>query len=165
MMPFSEAAILVEIQMLHAFAVVVIIIIFINHHHRLCSLSECNCHRHSFDCFYDAEVDRSRASLDMHGHFRGGGVCLNCQVRLLNAKQCVASDCAHRKMEFKNKGSKLIHYQKQKKDMLTYDLCSPLNSPLPTLSAPHHRRQLRTLHPHLLPFARPRPGIATGLLP
>lgn len=40
----------------------------------------CNCHRHSFDCYYDPEVDQRRASLDVHGHYRGGGVCLNCQV-------------------------------------------------------------------------------------
>lgn len=40
----------------------------------------CNCHRHSFDCYYDPDVDRRRASLDLHRHHRGGGVCLNCQV-------------------------------------------------------------------------------------
>uniref|UniRef100_A0A672HSK1 Laminin, alpha 5 n=1 Tax=Salarias fasciatus TaxID=181472 RepID=A0A672HSK1_SALFA len=40
----------------------------------------CNCHRHSFDCYYDSEVDERRGSLDVHGHHRGGGVCLNCQV-------------------------------------------------------------------------------------
>ncbi|XP_035998362.1 laminin subunit alpha-5 [Fundulus heteroclitus] len=39
----------------------------------------CNCHRHSFDCYYDSEVDRHGGSLDIHGHHRGGGVCLNCQ--------------------------------------------------------------------------------------
>ncbi|KAF3860796.1 hypothetical protein F7725_001051, partial [Dissostichus mawsoni] len=43
----------------------------------------CNCHRHSFDCYYDPEVDQRRASIDMHGHNRGGGVCLNCQFWLL----------------------------------------------------------------------------------
>lgn len=44
------------------------------------SPAACNCHRHSFDCYYDPEVDERRASLDIHGHYRGGGVCLNCQV-------------------------------------------------------------------------------------
>ncbi|XP_075883000.1 laminin subunit alpha-5 isoform X3 [Nelusetta ayraudi] len=52
---------------------------------------QCNCHRHSFDCFYDPEVDRSRVSLDMHGHFRGGGVCLNCQHHTtgVNCERCI----------------------------------------------------------------------------
>ncbi|CAF91231.1 unnamed protein product, partial [Tetraodon nigroviridis] len=40
----------------------------------------CNCHRHSFDCYYDPEVDQRKTSLDVHGHYRGGGVCINCQV-------------------------------------------------------------------------------------
>ena len=42
--------------------------------------SACNCHRHSFDCYFDPEVDQRRESLDIHRHYRGGGVCLNCQV-------------------------------------------------------------------------------------
>lgn len=40
----------------------------------------CNCHRHSFDCYYDNDVDERRESIDINGHHRGGGVCLNCQV-------------------------------------------------------------------------------------
>ncbi|XP_039878777.1 laminin subunit alpha-5 isoform X1 [Simochromis diagramma] len=51
----------------------------------------CNCHRHSFDCYYDPEVDERRASLDIHGHYRGGGVCLNCQHHTtgVNCERCV----------------------------------------------------------------------------
>ncbi|XP_036961278.1 laminin subunit alpha-5 isoform X1 [Acanthopagrus latus] len=51
----------------------------------------CNCHRHSFDCYYDPEVDQRRGSLDMHGHFRGGGVCLNCQHHTtgVNCERCI----------------------------------------------------------------------------
>ncbi|KAM4737780.1 laminin subunit alpha-5 isoform 2-T2 [Anableps anableps] len=51
----------------------------------------CNCHRHSFDCYYDPEVDRRRASLDIHGHHRGGGVCLNCQHHTtgVNCERCI----------------------------------------------------------------------------
>ncbi|CAN9515277.1 unnamed protein product [Ophioblennius macclurei] len=51
----------------------------------------CNCHRHSFDCYYDPEVDERRASLDMHGHHRGGGVCLNCQHHTtgVNCERCI----------------------------------------------------------------------------
>ncbi|KAM3872260.1 laminin subunit alpha-5 [Diretmus argenteus] len=52
---------------------------------------QCNCHRHSFDCYYDPEVDQRRASLDIHGHHRGGGVCLNCQHHTtgVNCERCI----------------------------------------------------------------------------
>ncbi|KAM6924368.1 laminin subunit alpha-5 [Xenentodon cancila] len=51
----------------------------------------CNCHRHSPDCYYDPEVDRRRESLDIHGHHRGGGVCLNCQDHTtgVNCERCI----------------------------------------------------------------------------
>ncbi|XP_044207309.1 laminin subunit alpha-5 isoform X2 [Thunnus albacares] len=51
----------------------------------------CNCHRHSFDCYYDPEVDHKRGSLDIHGHYRGGGVCLNCQHHTtgINCERCI----------------------------------------------------------------------------
>ncbi|XP_070695085.1 laminin subunit alpha-5 [Pempheris klunzingeri] len=51
----------------------------------------CNCHRHSFDCYYDPEVNQRRGSLDSHGHFRGGGVCLNCQHHTtgINCERCI----------------------------------------------------------------------------
>ncbi|XP_037333672.2 laminin subunit alpha-5 isoform X2 [Pungitius pungitius] len=51
----------------------------------------CNCHRHSFDCYYDPEVDRQRGSIDIHGHNRGGGVCLNCQHHTTgaNCERCI----------------------------------------------------------------------------
>ncbi|XP_030589628.1 laminin subunit alpha-5 isoform X2 [Archocentrus centrarchus] len=51
----------------------------------------CNCHRHSFNCRYDPEVDRRRASLDIHGRYRGGGVCLNCQHHTtgVNCEHCI----------------------------------------------------------------------------
>ncbi|XP_015822830.1 laminin subunit alpha-5 isoform X1 [Nothobranchius furzeri] len=53
----------------------------------------CNCHRHSFECFYDPEVERRRASVDIHGHHRGGGVCLNCQHHTtgVNCERCIPS--------------------------------------------------------------------------
>ncbi|KAM6929230.1 laminin subunit alpha-5 [Lycodopsis pacificus] len=51
----------------------------------------CNCHRHSFDCYYDPEVDQKRGSMDTHGHNRGGGVCLNCQHHTTgaNCERCI----------------------------------------------------------------------------
>ncbi|KAM4563209.1 laminin subunit alpha-5 isoform 2-T2 [Odontesthes bonariensis] len=53
----------------------------------------CNCHRHSFDCYYDPDIDGRRGSLDIHGHHRGGGVCLNCQHHTtgVNCELCIPS--------------------------------------------------------------------------
>ncbi|CAH2284950.1 laminin subunit alpha-3 [Pelobates cultripes] len=39
----------------------------------------CNCHGHASDCYYDANVDYSKSSLDISGRYNGGGVCINCQ--------------------------------------------------------------------------------------
>lgn len=45
------------------------------------TFSACNCYGHATDCYYDADVDRRRESLNIHGHYEGGGVCINCQVK------------------------------------------------------------------------------------
>ncbi|XP_049339127.1 laminin subunit alpha-3 isoform X9 [Astyanax mexicanus] len=39
----------------------------------------CQCHSHSAECRYDAEVERRGASLNIHGRYDGGGVCINCR--------------------------------------------------------------------------------------
>ncbi|MEE6464203.1 hypothetical protein FKM82_006212 [Ascaphus truei] len=39
----------------------------------------CNCHGHASDCYYDPDVDKRKASLDIYGRYNGGGVCINCQ--------------------------------------------------------------------------------------
>ncbi|XP_032875419.1 laminin subunit alpha-3 isoform X3 [Amblyraja radiata] len=39
----------------------------------------CNCHGHSMDCYYDAAITQRRGSMNIHGQYKGGGVCLNCQ--------------------------------------------------------------------------------------
>uniref|UniRef100_A0A8D0Q416 Laminin N-terminal domain-containing protein n=1 Tax=Sus scrofa TaxID=9823 RepID=A0A8D0Q416_PIG len=43
----------------------------------------CNCHGHAIDCYYDPDVERQQASLNIQGIYAGGGVCINCQVRVL----------------------------------------------------------------------------------
>ncbi|XP_009072322.1 PREDICTED: laminin subunit alpha-3, partial [Acanthisitta chloris] len=50
----------------------------------------CNCHGHATDCYYDADVDRRRESLNIHGHYEGGGVCINCQHNTagINCEKC-----------------------------------------------------------------------------
>ena len=42
--------------------------------------SECNCFDHSSACVYNATVAALRQSLDIHGNYSGGGVCIDCQV-------------------------------------------------------------------------------------
>ncbi|KAM9386689.1 laminin subunit alpha-3 [Phaethornis superciliosus] len=50
----------------------------------------CNCHGHATDCYYDADVDQRQESLNIHGHYEGGGVCINCQHNTagINCEQC-----------------------------------------------------------------------------
>ncbi|XP_076132765.1 laminin subunit alpha-5 isoform X1 [Alosa pseudoharengus] len=51
----------------------------------------CNCHRHSYDCYYDPAVDARRASMNVQGEYRGGGVCLECQHHTtgINCERCI----------------------------------------------------------------------------
>ncbi|NXX86714.1 LAMA3 protein, partial [Urocolius indicus] len=50
----------------------------------------CNCHGHATDCYYDADVEQHRQSLNIHGHYEGGGVCINCQHNTagINCEKC-----------------------------------------------------------------------------
>ncbi|SPP85142.1 laminin subunit alpha [Drosophila guanche] len=50
----------------------------------------CNCHGHSTECKYDEDVNRKGLSLDIHGHYDGGGVCQNCQHNTvgINCNKC-----------------------------------------------------------------------------
>ncbi|XP_054036118.1 laminin subunit alpha-3 [Dryobates pubescens] len=50
----------------------------------------CNCHGHATDCYYDADVDRRGESLNIHGQYEGGGVCINCQHNTagVNCEKC-----------------------------------------------------------------------------
>ncbi|XP_036446627.1 laminin subunit alpha-5 isoform X2 [Colossoma macropomum] len=52
---------------------------------------QCNCHGHAFDCYYDPEVNKRRASLNMQGEYVGGGVCMECQHHTtgINCERCV----------------------------------------------------------------------------
>ncbi|XP_072460501.1 laminin subunit alpha-3 isoform X2 [Notamacropus eugenii] len=51
----------------------------------------CNCHGHATDCYYDPEVERFNGSLNIHGVYEGGGVCINCQhyTAGVNCERCV----------------------------------------------------------------------------
>ncbi|XP_036375311.1 laminin subunit alpha-3-like [Megalops cyprinoides] len=50
----------------------------------------CQCHSHATDCYYDPEVERRGASLNIYGQYDGGGVCINCQHNTagVNCERC-----------------------------------------------------------------------------
>ncbi|XP_076991904.1 laminin subunit alpha-3 isoform X2 [Tamandua tetradactyla] len=50
----------------------------------------CNCHGHAVDCYYDPDIERQQASLNIHGIYAGGGVCINCQHNTagVNCERC-----------------------------------------------------------------------------
>ncbi|XP_075780255.1 laminin subunit alpha-2 isoform X2 [Pelodiscus sinensis] len=39
---------------------------------------ECNCHGKTKECYYDQNVADRNQSLNIHGEYNGGGVCINC---------------------------------------------------------------------------------------
>ena len=40
---------------------------------------KCNCHGHSEQCRYNAQLAERKLSVDVHGKYAGGGECLNCK--------------------------------------------------------------------------------------
>ncbi|XP_014673412.1 PREDICTED: laminin subunit alpha-like [Priapulus caudatus] len=52
----------------------------------------CNCHGHSEQCEYDADVDTKSMSLDISGQYIGGGVCQNCRdyTEGINCEKCIS---------------------------------------------------------------------------
>ncbi|XP_010149624.1 PREDICTED: laminin subunit alpha-5, partial [Eurypyga helias] len=51
----------------------------------------CNCNSHAYDCYYDPEVDRHKASKSREDTFEGGGVCIDCQHHTtgINCERCI----------------------------------------------------------------------------
>ncbi|PWA25274.1 hypothetical protein CCH79_00005330 [Gambusia affinis] len=51
----------------------------------------CQCFTHASDCYYDPEVEKRRASLDIFGRYSGGGVCIGCQHNTagINCERCI----------------------------------------------------------------------------
>uniref|UniRef100_U3K7L1 Laminin subunit alpha 5 n=1 Tax=Ficedula albicollis TaxID=59894 RepID=U3K7L1_FICAL len=51
----------------------------------------CNCNGHAYDCYYDPEVDRHKASRSREDKFEGGGVCIDCQHHTtgINCERCI----------------------------------------------------------------------------
>uniref|UniRef100_A0A671TW87 Laminin, alpha 1 n=1 Tax=Sparus aurata TaxID=8175 RepID=A0A671TW87_SPAAU len=53
---------------------------------------KCNCHKKAFDCFYNQTVADLSLSLNTHGVYQGGGVCIDCQQNTagINCETCAA---------------------------------------------------------------------------
>uniref|UniRef100_A0A8C3LQM7 Laminin subunit alpha 5 n=1 Tax=Chrysolophus pictus TaxID=9089 RepID=A0A8C3LQM7_CHRPC len=51
----------------------------------------CNCNGHAYDCYYDPEVDRHKASKSREDKYEGGGVCIDCQHHTtgVNCERCI----------------------------------------------------------------------------
>uniref|UniRef100_A0A8B9XKA2 Laminin subunit alpha-2 n=1 Tax=Bos mutus grunniens TaxID=30521 RepID=A0A8B9XKA2_BOSMU len=51
----------------------------------------CNCHGKAEECYYDENVARRNRSLNIHGKYIGGGVCINCTRNTagINCETCV----------------------------------------------------------------------------
>lgn len=43
---------------------------------------KCECHGHATECRYDAEIEKNGLSQNVVGEMKGGGVCINCTVKL-----------------------------------------------------------------------------------
>ncbi|XP_053447622.1 laminin subunit alpha-2 isoform X1 [Nycticebus coucang] len=50
----------------------------------------CNCHGKAEECYYDENVARRNLSLNIHGKYVGGGVCINCTQNTagINCESC-----------------------------------------------------------------------------
>ncbi|XP_070273773.1 laminin subunit alpha-2 [Myotis yumanensis] len=51
----------------------------------------CNCHGKAEECYYDENVARRNLSLNIHGKYIGGGVCINCSQNTagINCETCI----------------------------------------------------------------------------
>lgn len=55
------------------------------------SFLACNCHGKTEECYYDQDVADRNQSLNVHGEYIGGGVCVNCTSHTggINCETCV----------------------------------------------------------------------------
>uniref|UniRef100_A0A8C0ER55 Laminin subunit alpha-1 n=1 Tax=Bubo bubo TaxID=30461 RepID=A0A8C0ER55_BUBBB len=53
---------------------------------------KCNCHNKAEDCYYNQSIADQKRSMDIHGQYIGGGVCLNCTQHTtgINCEMCAA---------------------------------------------------------------------------
>lgn len=53
--------------------------------------TECNCHGKSDECYYNQTVADMKLSVNIHGEYEGGGVCLGCSDNTagINCQTCI----------------------------------------------------------------------------
>lgn len=53
--------------------------------------SECNCHGKAEECYFNQTVADLSLSQDIHGQYKGGGVCIGCRddTAGINCQSCV----------------------------------------------------------------------------
>uniref|UniRef100_A0A8V0X4B6 Laminin subunit alpha-1 n=2 Tax=Gallus gallus TaxID=9031 RepID=A0A8V0X4B6_CHICK len=51
---------------------------------------KCNCHNKAEDCYYNQTIADQKRSMNIHGQYTGGGVCLNCSQHTtgINCEMC-----------------------------------------------------------------------------
>lgn len=77
------------------------------------SFSECNCHNKAEDCYYNQSIADQKRSMDIHGQYIGGGVCLNCTQHTtgINCEMCADGYFRPHKVRFrKYHSSVLVNY-------------------------------------------------------
>uniref|UniRef100_A0A8C5TNH5 Laminin subunit alpha 1 n=1 Tax=Malurus cyaneus samueli TaxID=2593467 RepID=A0A8C5TNH5_9PASS len=65
---------------------------------------KCNCHNKAEDCYYNQSIADQKRSMDIHGQYVGGGVCLNCTQHTagINCEMCADGYFRPLKVRFRN---------------------------------------------------------------
>ncbi|NXP30813.1 LAMA1 protein, partial [Leiothrix lutea] len=63
----------------------------------------CNCHNKAEDCYYNQSIADQKRSMDIHGQYTGGGVCLNCTQHTtgINCEMCADGYFRPHKVRFR----------------------------------------------------------------
>ncbi|NXI93468.1 LAMA1 protein, partial [Psophia crepitans] len=73
----------------------------------------CNCHNKAEDCYYNQSIADQKRSMDIHGQYIGGGVCLNCSQHTagINCETCADGYFRPHKVRFgKYHSNVLLNY-------------------------------------------------------
>ncbi|NWT81545.1 LAMA1 protein, partial [Lanius ludovicianus] len=70
----------------------------------------CNCHNKAEDCYYNQSIADQKRSMDIHGQYIGGGVCLNCTQHTtgINCEMCADGYFRPHKVRFRKYHSNVL---------------------------------------------------------